>query len=58
MRELLRSEGWTPSGVLTGLDDGDPERLFFHDAPPQLTGHIAHSHHCVPFGSYEEMPLS
>jgi GNAT superfamily N-acetyltransferase len=35
MRELLRSEGWTPSGVLTGLDDGDPEHLFFHDAPPQ-----------------------
>jgi ribosomal protein S18 acetylase RimI-like enzyme len=33
MRELLRSEGWSPSGVLTGLDEGDPEHLFFHDAP-------------------------
>jgi len=31
MRELLRSEGWSPSGVLTGLDEGDPEHLFFHD---------------------------
>jgi GNAT superfamily N-acetyltransferase len=34
MRELLRSEGWTPSGVLTGLDEGDPEHVFFHDAAP------------------------
>jgi len=33
MRELLRSEGWTPSGVLTGLDEGDPEHVFFHDVP-------------------------
>lgn len=33
MRKLLRSEGWTPSGVLTGLDEGDPEHVFFHDAP-------------------------
>ncbi len=33
MREFLRSEGWTPSGVLTGLDEGDPEHVFFHDAP-------------------------
>jgi GNAT superfamily N-acetyltransferase len=33
MRQLLRSEGWIPSGVLTGLDDGDPEHVFFHDAP-------------------------
>jgi ribosomal protein S18 acetylase RimI-like enzyme len=33
MRELLRSEGWTPSGVVTGLDDGDPEHVFFHDPP-------------------------
>src|SRR5215469_10190972 len=23
MRELLRGEGWTPSGVLVGLDDND-----------------------------------
>ncbi len=33
MRELLRSEGWSPSGVLTGLDQGDPEHVFFHDTP-------------------------
>ncbi len=33
MRQLLRSEGWSPSGVLTGLDEGDPEHVFFHDAP-------------------------
>ena len=34
MRNLLRSQGWTPSGVLTGLDEGDPEHVFFHDVPP------------------------
>ena len=34
MRDLLRSEGWTTSGVLSGLDDGDPEHVFFHDAVP------------------------
>jgi ribosomal protein S18 acetylase RimI-like enzyme len=33
MRELLRSEGWNPSGVLIGLDEGDPEHVFFHDVP-------------------------
>lgn len=33
MTELLRSEGWSPSGVLTGLDEGDPEHVFFHDVP-------------------------
>jgi hypothetical protein len=33
MREL-RSEGWTASGVLSGLDDGDPEHVFVHDAVP------------------------
>jgi GNAT superfamily N-acetyltransferase len=33
MRELLRSEEWSPSGVLTGLDEGDPEHVFFHDVP-------------------------
>ena len=32
MRQLLQSEGWSPSGVLTGLDEGDPEHVFFHDA--------------------------
>jgi GNAT superfamily N-acetyltransferase len=34
MRTLLHHEGWTPSGVLTGLDEGDPEHVFFHDASP------------------------
>ncbi len=24
MRKLLRREGWSPSGVLVGLDEGDP----------------------------------
>jgi hypothetical protein len=33
MRELLRSEGWHPSGVLAGLDEDDPEHVFFHDVP-------------------------
>ena len=33
MRALLLGEGWTPAGVLTGLDDGDPEHVFFHDSP-------------------------
>lgn len=31
MRNLLRSEGWTASGALTGLDEGDPEHVFFRD---------------------------
>jgi GNAT superfamily N-acetyltransferase len=35
MRHLLRDEGWTPSGILTGLDEGDPEHVFFHDTPPR-----------------------
>jgi hypothetical protein len=33
-RQLLHSEGWRASGVLTGLDEGDPEHVYFHDAPP------------------------
>ena len=33
MRNLLRGEGWNSSGVLTGLDDGDAEHVFFRDAP-------------------------
>jgi GNAT superfamily N-acetyltransferase len=33
MRKLLHHEGWTPSGVLTGLDEGDPEHVFFRDTP-------------------------
>jgi ribosomal protein S18 acetylase RimI-like enzyme len=33
MRALLTSDGWVLSGVLHGLDEGDPEHVFFHDAP-------------------------
>jgi GNAT superfamily N-acetyltransferase len=33
MRELLRAQGWTHSGMLTGLDEDDPELVFFHDVP-------------------------
>ena len=29
MRSLLNSEGWSFSGTLDGLDDGDPELVFF-----------------------------
>jgi GNAT superfamily N-acetyltransferase len=31
MRSLLASEGWSRSGVLVGLDEGDPEHIFFRD---------------------------
>jgi GNAT superfamily N-acetyltransferase len=31
MRSLLASEGWIRSGVLVGLDEGDPEHVFFRD---------------------------
>jgi GNAT superfamily N-acetyltransferase len=34
MRYLLHDEGWTPSGILAGLDEGDPEHVFFHDIRP------------------------
>ena len=37
MRTLLRSEGWAPSGVLTGLDEGDPEHVFFRDTAARST---------------------
>jgi GNAT superfamily N-acetyltransferase len=33
MRALLASDGWVTSGILVGLDEGDPEHIFFHDAP-------------------------
>jgi hypothetical protein len=32
MRALLESDGWALSGIL-GLDEADPEHVFFHDAP-------------------------
>jgi GNAT superfamily N-acetyltransferase len=38
MRELLRAEQWTHSGVLTGLDEGDPELVFFHDVTKTPSG--------------------
>jgi GNAT superfamily N-acetyltransferase len=31
MRSLLASESWSRSGVLVGLDEGDPEHIFFRD---------------------------
>jgi len=31
MRALLASEGWVLSGSLDGLDEGDPELVFFAD---------------------------
>lgn len=31
MRALFQSEGWTLSGTLDGLDEGDPELVFFID---------------------------
>ena len=30
MRSLLQAEGWTLSGVLDGLDEGDPEMVFYN----------------------------
>lgn len=30
MRSLLRAEGWSFSGELGGLDEGDPELVFYH----------------------------
>jgi ribosomal protein S18 acetylase RimI-like enzyme len=29
MQALLRSEGWSPSGELVGLDEGDPELVYY-----------------------------
>lgn len=29
MQTLLRSEGWSPSGELAGLDEGDPELVYY-----------------------------
>ena len=38
MRELLHAERWTHSGLLTGLDEDDPELVFFHDVPETPSG--------------------
>jgi GNAT superfamily N-acetyltransferase len=32
MRSLLRAEGWSFSGELDGLDEGDPELVFYNTA--------------------------
>ena len=29
MQALLQSEGWSPSGELVGLDEGDPELVYY-----------------------------
>ena len=34
MRALLRANGWSVSGVLDGLDDGDPEWVYFRRRTP------------------------
>jgi ribosomal protein S18 acetylase RimI-like enzyme len=31
MRSLLDAEGWSFSGELEGLDEGDPELVFYHE---------------------------
>ena len=44
MRALLQSEGWTFSGQLDGLDDGDPELVFYQtraDQPPESGSCVA-----------------
>ena len=33
MRSLLRAEGWSFSGELDGLDEGDPELVFYKFRP-------------------------
>jgi ribosomal protein S18 acetylase RimI-like enzyme len=41
MRSLLEAEDWSCSGELDGLDDGDPE-LVFYKARPAKPAHIGH----------------
>jgi hypothetical protein len=36
MRSLLRAEGWSLSGELDGLDEGDPELVFYKARPAKL----------------------
>jgi hypothetical protein len=31
MHRLLQTSGWHPAGMLSGLDDGDPEVFYFSD---------------------------
>lgn len=44
MRALFEKEGWTLSGVLTGIDEGDPEMVFWHHGSGEWNerGSVAH----------------
>ena len=33
MRALFERDGWTLSGVLNGIDEGDPEMVFWRRVP-------------------------
>jgi hypothetical protein len=37
MRALFERERWTLSGVLAGIDEGDPEMVFYRTADSTLT---------------------
>jgi GNAT superfamily N-acetyltransferase len=37
MHALFEREGWTLSGVLTGLDEGDPELVYYRTVDSTLT---------------------
>jgi hypothetical protein len=41
MRSLLEAEDWSFSGELDGLDDDDPE-LVFYKSRPEKPAHISH----------------
>jgi hypothetical protein len=36
MRALFERGGWTLSGVLAGIDEGDPEMVFYRTTDPTL----------------------
>jgi GNAT superfamily N-acetyltransferase len=36
MRALFEREGWSLSGILTGIDEGDPELVFYRTLDPTL----------------------
>jgi hypothetical protein len=37
MRALFERDGWTLSGVLAGIDEGDPELVFYRTIDSTLT---------------------
>ncbi len=41
MRSLLQAEDWSFSGELAGLDEGDPELLFYKTRPAK-PAHLSH----------------